>query len=652
MHKILLHTILIISLFLTTIISFNTPIQTQAFATNFQKAVNIRSRYNTDFGSSEFRQVVDRMKSDGVNTITFVIQHNVQNPNSNDVFAIANTPTDEAIVSGVNYVKSKGMKAAFSMFVECNCGSWRAVINPSDRNQFFSSYNTVVQKYARIAQTNGIDYINLGTEMFSLTSPTVNSQNTQKWKDLIANTRANYSGKLTYGGNWGEPYEEMSKVEFWNDLDFIGISAYFDLSREEVPSVATLSSAWTNIENTVLSPLSSRFNKPIVFTEIGYRSVNQAANAPGDWSRPAYFMEDGQVNAYEAMFSFFNNRSYLAGINIWDVSSDPNDGGQGNTNYTFVNKKAEATVKKWFLDNMPAVPLTLTGTIGSQGKMSAEVKSPITGLKPNQAALLKYDIQNRSTAVNNVKVLFEVLDSTGAIVYNSYLSNQSINNAETKSFEKSWTPTKAGSYKLRGGVFAENWATTYEWFDNIASLTVDAAPSSSSSVISISSNSNSQIATSSVTTSSAFAQSSSQITASSIASSIATSQVATNSTVSSPRSSIISSSSTATSSAPTINSNLSIWWPANDVNMTGNAPFYAVLNGRSLNDYKMYWQVDNGGQVEMYNDSQFGGYKFFWVNFATWTWKPKTERYKITFTAKDNGGQVLATNSVNIFANK
>jgi hypothetical protein len=66
----------------------------------------------------------------------------------------------------------------------------------------------------------------------------------------------------------------------------------------------------------------------------------------------------------------------------------------------------------------------------------------------------------------------------------------------------------------------------------------------------------------------------------------------------------------------------------------------------------MYWQVDGSNLVEMFNDNANGGYKYFWIDFSGWTWKPKTERYKITFTAKSNNGQVIATNSVNIFANK
>jgi hypothetical protein len=629
MHKIILQILIIISFIFGTLTTFNTPIKAQAFVSNFQKAINIRSRYNSDFASNEFKQVVDRMKTDGANTITFVIQHNVQTLTSNDVLPVAITPTDDALVTGINYVKSKGMKAALSMFVDCNCGAWRAEINPSDRNQFFSSFNTVVQKYAKIGQTNGVDFINLGTEMASLSNPAANSVNTQKWRDLIRNTRANYSGKLTYGGNWGAPYEEMSKIEFWNELDFIGISAYFDLSKDELPTVETLKAAWGNVESTTLQPLVNKWNKPIVFTEMGYRSVNQAGNSPGDWSRPAYFMEDGQVNAFEALFSFFNTRSYFAGINIWDVSSDPNYGGQGNVDYTFVNKKAENTIKKWFLDGSSLPPTVLTGTLGSHGKMSSEIKSSVTGLKPSQPNPIKYSIQNRNVGVTDTNVLFEVVDNSGTMVYNDFLTGQSINNAETKSFEKSWTPTKSGTYKLRGGVFSADWKTCYEWFDNISSLSVDSASISSSSIIS----------TSSV------------IQSSTVISSIVNSSIISSSSES-KSSPIVSSSSSSISFTPTINSNLNIWWPTNDVNMTGNAPFKAAIDGKPVGDYKMYWQVDNGGQVEMYNDNASGGYKFFWVDFSSWTWKPKTERYKITFTAKNNNGQVLATNSVNIFANK
>lgn len=611
---------------------FTAKINIQAFVNNFQKSVNIRSRYSTDFASNEFRQVVDRMKVDGANTISLVIQHNVQNLNSNDIFPVWITPTDDALNSGINYIKSKGMAVAFNMFVDCNCGAWRAEINPSDRSVFFNSYNNIIQKYSKIAQTNGISFINLGTETAKLTGPQYSNQNTQKWRDLIRNTRANFSGKLTYGGNWGYPFEEITQIEFWDDLDFIGVSAYFDLSKDETPSVSTLQNSWNNINNNTLQPLVSRWNKPIFFTEIGYRSVNQAGNSPGDWSRPAYFMEDGQANAFEAVFSYFNDKSYLAGLNIWDINSDPNYGGQGNVDYTFVNKKAEAIVKKWFTSNIPTVPITLIGKLGVNSKMASELKSSTSNLIVDKSIPFQLNIQNRSIPLSDTNVLIEVIDSAGAIVYKDYFGGESFGTGETKSYSKSWTPTISGNYTLRGGVFAANWSSNIEWFDSVSPLSIAALPSSSSVIASSS-------APSSSSSSSSMRQSSSAISSSIVSSS------------STPSISSSSISISSISSAPVINSNLGIWWPANDINMSGVVPFKATIIGKNVNDYKMYWQVDNGSRVEMYNTDESGGYKFFWIDFDAWTWKPKNERYKITFTAKDNAGLLIATNSVNIFAN-
>jgi hypothetical protein len=220
-------------------------------------------------------------------------------------------------------------------------------------------------------------------------------------------------------------------------------------------------------------------------------------------------------------------------------------------------------------------------------------------------------------------ILFEIADSSGNIVYKDYFANENINTGEIKTYSKTWTPNKSGQFTLRGGVFNSNW-NNIEWFENIGTLNISAPIISSSSIASSSSSYTSK--------------SSSSLSTSSSSSSLATSSS--------------KSSSSSSSSVPTISSNLNVWWPANDVNMTGAAPFNAMVDGKNVRDYTMYWQVDGGGLIEMYNSDDYGGYKFFWVDFNGWTWKPKTEKYKITFVAKDNNGQTFATNSVNIFANK
>ena len=46
-----------------------------------------------------------------------------------------------------------------------------------------------------------------------------------------------YSGKLTFGANW---YLEYEDVTFWDDLDYIGIQAYFPLTKKENQGVDEL----------------------------------------------------------------------------------------------------------------------------------------------------------------------------------------------------------------------------------------------------------------------------------------------------------------------------------------------------------------------------------------------------------------------------
>jgi hypothetical protein len=59
------------------------------------------------------------------------------------------------------------------------------------------------------------------------------------WSQLIKKIKKIYF-KLTYAANW----DDFDKVPFWNELDYIGIDAYFPLSNATTPSVLELNDAW------------------------------------------------------------------------------------------------------------------------------------------------------------------------------------------------------------------------------------------------------------------------------------------------------------------------------------------------------------------------------------------------------------------------
>ena len=608
-------------------------ISTQAFVPEFQKAVNIRTNGTEDYASENFKNTVRKMAVDGVNTIALVVQYNQVDQNSSNLFPTNNTASDTALISGIKFIQSIGLKATIKIFIEPNNGYWRAMISANNRDSWFSDYTSILRKYALISQQNNLGLFNIGTELATMASPKHNPDNTRRWKEMIAIVRSIYSGKLTYGGNWGDPYNEANEIQFWGDLDYIGISAYYSLSNEQIPQVGTMLASWQNIHNISLQPLVNRWNKPIIFTEVGFRSINQGAYYPAEWFRSANFEEIGQANAFEAMFSFFDNKSYMAGMQIWDVSSDPNYGGQGNTDFTFVNKKAESTVKKWFTGSSITVPLTAmspTARMGLQNNFSVDIKNPINNLTIGQAKDIPVFIQNRTGNNYNSIVLLEVYDSSGNIVHKNFWENQAFNAGQFKNYTINWIPKQSGVYTVRGGVFAPTWSTNLDWFETVNNGQVTIADSSSSS-------SKSSSIISSIPVSSA--QNSSQSLGS-------TSSLSSKSSLSSAP---VVVSSVNTPQIQTFETD--IWWPTNNVVLSGVNPIKAILSNQDINSYQMFWQVDGGNLNGMYTSNEGWYHKEAWINFSDWRWKSTSSSYNINFVAKNNSGQIIAQKSVNIKTN-
>ena len=87
---------------------------------------------------------------------------------------------------------------------------------------------------ARVAQDHDAAIFCVGLEF------THAQKFTERWLQIIAAVRAVYFGKLTYGVNWNE-YES---VKFWDALDYLGVLAYFPLTKATNPSAADLAAGW------------------------------------------------------------------------------------------------------------------------------------------------------------------------------------------------------------------------------------------------------------------------------------------------------------------------------------------------------------------------------------------------------------------------
>ena len=202
------------------------------------------------------------------------------------------------------------------------------------------SYQEYILAFANLAQKLNAEIFCIGTELekFVLNRP-------EYWNGLINDIKQIYKGKLTYAANW----DEYKRLTFWDDLDFIGVDAYFPLSDTKTPSVKEFEKGWKTHKEEIKN-IQSTFKKPILFTEFGYRSVDFTGKEPWNSSHENDEVNlEGQENALQALYDQFWKEDWFAGGFLWKWHPDhQNAGGVSNHRFTPQNKPAETLLKQLY----------------------------------------------------------------------------------------------------------------------------------------------------------------------------------------------------------------------------------------------------------------------------------------------------------------
>ncbi|WP_126546826.1 glycoside hydrolase family 113 [Hymenobacter amundsenii] len=227
-------------------------------------------------------------------------------------------------------------------------GTWPGDVkmtSDADWQAWFASYSTFILHYAEVAETGHLDGFCIGTEL----AQTVSHE--AEWRHLIGQIRRVYHGPLTYAANWSGEFEQ---VKFWDALDFIGVQAYFPLSKIDQPTKATLLAAWQPPLRR-LEALHKQYRKPIVFTEVGYKTTPDAAIEPWVWpDRLAVLTppdEATQAACYAALFETFWPRPWFKGLFVWKwyPGLQPDGPARRHLDFTPQHKPAEQVMAQWFL---------------------------------------------------------------------------------------------------------------------------------------------------------------------------------------------------------------------------------------------------------------------------------------------------------------
>lgn len=287
---------------------------------------------------------IPRIAADGVNLIDVYVTEYQNGANGNRIFAGPATPTGAQIESVVKAAHRAGL-AVEIMPIILNKGVFiaRKVFQPSQVHRWFSSYRSMIDRWAAVAHKSRANLFCVGSEYDLLTS------RSSEWRATIRSVRHRFGGRLTYMAT----SKNFPTIKWWNALDYASISPYYTLSSARVPTVRALRKQWKPIIDGEYG-YYQRFHKPILWDELGYQSEVKTAFEPYA-KRVAQPSEQAQANAYQAAIDVTAGKHWLRGVVFyrWDP---PLVAANTDISWTPMGKKAECTMaKSWGASTAPKV---------------------------------------------------------------------------------------------------------------------------------------------------------------------------------------------------------------------------------------------------------------------------------------------------------
>lgn len=270
--------------------------------------------------------------------------------------------SDHGLRQTTRLAKQFGIKTILKphIWLRDSQGKWRGEIemgSEEDWKTWFANYEEFILHYAQLAEDESVEMLCIGTELHKTCT-----ERDADWRKLIRKIRSVYSGELTYAANFADEYED---VAFWDELDYIGVQGYFPVAVNENPSVEEVKKGWKN-HLISLEKFSAKYQKPILFTEIGYKSTKGSGIEPWQWpqrltedERKLIFSEEVQANLYQGMFEALADQSFIAGFHLWkwypevpesDMSERRRRRNESafNIDFTPQGKAAEKVMSEWF----------------------------------------------------------------------------------------------------------------------------------------------------------------------------------------------------------------------------------------------------------------------------------------------------------------
>ncbi|MEO8212400.1 MAG: hypothetical protein ABI560_04375 [Myxococcales bacterium] len=247
------------------------------------------------------------------------------------------SPTLELIADTVRAARREHLEVTLFPIIRLTHpapGEWRGTLAPSHPDLWFRAYRDLLGDLAAVAAQTGATRLVVGSELSSLDGEL------DRWRPLLERIRGIFPGHLIYSANW-DHYRQAALFEL---VDEEGVVAYFNLRDDaRAPSTeAALQNAWRRHQDELLR-WHAGHRRPLLFTEVGYRSRAGSTAAPWDEGPGGTPDLDEQRRGFAAFRQVWAKNPALDGAYVWNWYGF---GGPSSVGYTPRGKPAAQEVRR------------------------------------------------------------------------------------------------------------------------------------------------------------------------------------------------------------------------------------------------------------------------------------------------------------------
>ena len=303
---------------------------------DFRRAVSLTGYSAHEYGNQDAARALRDAAALGAEWVTITPAWYQSAPAAHDIRPHGRrTPSSVGIETSIRRARRLGMEVTLKPHLNMRDGTYRGEIEPRDVVAWFTEYRRLLRVYADMAERTGARELVVGTELEGV------SRHSRRWRSLIRDARKRFGGRLTYAAN----YDEVFRIDFWDELDAIGVDAYFPLSKRPQPSVDDLVEAWQK-PLARLERLHRRWDRDVLLTEVGYPSAESAVSTPYESGGRQDL--DLQRRAVEAALTAFAERPWIAGTTWWEWWTQQSQLEDDDTGFALNGKPAADVIEEWY----------------------------------------------------------------------------------------------------------------------------------------------------------------------------------------------------------------------------------------------------------------------------------------------------------------